>query len=217
MDAVASMLYLDYDRDGGEWIPNTNGGRESLEAIAFFQKLNTEIFREFPEALMIAEESGDYGAITQPPEACGLGFNLKWNMGWANDFYDYLSTDPAYRRHKHNVLNFPIMYAFSENYVLPISHDEVVHGKCSLINKMFGSYEDKFRQIRSALLLMMTFPGKKLTFMGTEYAQFCEWDYEKSPEWFMLDYPIHRAMREYTAVLNRFYFENKFTKKNLIL
>ena len=129
-------------------------------------------------------------------------------MGWANDFYDYLMTDPYFRRFKHTALNFPIMYAFSENYVLPISHDEVVHGKLSLINKMHGAYEDKFKQMRQALLLMMTYPGKKLMFMGTEFAQFREWDYKNSLEWFMLDYPIHRAMREYTASLNRFYLEH---------
>ena len=209
VDAVASMLYLDYDRCHGEWVPNSEGGRLSLEAVAFFQKLNTEVFSEFPDVLMIAEESGDYGAITRPKEALGLGFNLKWNMGWANDFFDYLSTDPIYRKHKHNALTFPIMYAFSENYILPISHDEVVHGKRAFIDKIFGNYEDKFSEMRCALLLMMTFPGKKLMFMGTEYAQFREWDYKNPLEWFMLDYKNHRAMREYTAALNRFYLENE--------
>lgn len=205
VDAVASMIYLDYDKKPGAWIPNNDGGRDNLEAIAFLRKLNTAVFSEFSDALMIAEESGSFNGVTKPVSEGGLGFNLKWNMGWANDFYDYVMTDPYFRASKHSALNFPLMYAFSENYVMPISHDEVVHGKLSLINKMHGSYEDKFRQMRASLLLMMTYPGKKLLFMGTEFAQFREWDYENSLEWFMLDYPIHRAMREYTASLNRFY------------
>ena len=209
VDAVASMLYLDYDKAPGEWVPNENGGRENLEAIAFFKKLNTNVLTEFPDVLMIAEESDSFGGITHPVSAGGLGFSLKWNMGWANDFYDYIMTDPYFRKYKHKALNFPLMYAFSENYVMPISHDEVVHGKLSFINKMFGSYEDKFRQMRSSLLLMMTYPGKKMLFMGTEFAQFREWDYENSLEWFMLDYPSHRAMREYVAALNRFYLSRR--------
>ena len=208
VDAVASMLYLDYDRKPEEWIPNAFGGRENLEAIAFFQKLNSVIFAEFPDVLMIAEESGSYGKTTHPVSQGGLGFNMKWNMGWANDFYDYVLTDPIYRHSKHTALNFPIMYAFNENYIIPISHDEVVHGKLSFVDKMYGSYENKFEQMRASLLMMMSFPGKKLLFMGTEYAQFREWDFESSLEWFMLDYPLHRAMREYTASLNRFYLKS---------
>lgn len=209
VDAVASMLYLDYDRSPGAWSPNSNGGRESLEAIAFFKKLNSVLLGEFADVLMIAEESGSFGGITHPVSEGGLGFSLKWNMGWANDFYDYLMTDPLFRKHKHKALNFPLMYAFNENYVLPVSHDEVVHGKLSLIDKMYGSYEDKFRQMRCAFLLMMTYPGKKLLFMGTEFAQFREWDFSSSLEWFMLDYPNHRAMREYVAALNGFYLKNR--------
>ncbi|MBQ8371925.1 MAG: 1,4-alpha-glucan branching protein GlgB [Clostridia bacterium] len=205
VDAVASMLYLDYDRDPGEWIPNHMGTNLNLEAIAFFKKLNSAIFGEFPEALMIAEESTAYGNLTHPVHEGGLGFNMKWNMGWANDFYDYVMTDPLYRKHHHSALNFPLMYAFKENYCLPISHDEVVHGKKSFVDKMFGEYEDKFLQMRISLMLMMTYPGKKLTFMGTEYAQFREWDYESSLEWFMLDYPNHRHMRDYVQSLNSFY------------
>ena len=135
----------------------------------------------------------------------GLGFNMKWNMGWANDFYEYVSTDPLYRKYNHTALNFPIMYAFTENYCLPISHDEVVHGKKSFVDKMFGDYEDKFSQMRASLLLMMTYPGKKLMFMGTEYAQFREWDFDNSLEWFMLDYEKHREMQEYVRELNSFY------------
>ena len=207
VDAVSSMLYLDYDKRPGEWIPNEAGGRENLEAVAFLQKLNTAVFAEFPDALMIAEESGSFVGVTHPVSSGGLGFNLKWNMGWANDMYEYISTDPYYRKYKHKALNFPLMYAFSENYVLPISHDEVVHGKKSLIDKAFGSYEDKFLEMRAMLLLMMSYPGKKLLFMGCEFAQFREWDFENSLEWFMLDYPNHRAMREYTAALNRLYLQ----------
>ena len=208
VDAVASMLYLDYDREPGEWIPNAYGTNLNLEAEAFFKKLNSAIFSEMPNTLMIAEESTAYGKITHPVCNGGLGFNLKWNMGWANDFYDYVMTDPLFRKYKHTALNFPIMYAYTENYVLPISHDEVVHGKLSFIDKMYGSYEDKFMQMRTSLLLMMTYPGKKMLFMGTEYGQFREWDYENSLEWFMLDYPPHKSMRDYTASLNRFYLQH---------
>ena len=209
VDAVASMIYLDYDKDPGEWVPNSRGDNENLEAVAFLQKLNTTVFSEFPDVLMIAEESGSHGGITHPVSRGGLGFNLKWNMGWANDFYDYVMTDPYFRKYKHTALNFPLMYAFKENYVLPISHDEVVHGKRSFIDKMYGSYEDKFAEARLSLLLMMTYPGKKMLFMGTEYAQFREWDYASSLEWFMLDYPMHRSFREYVAALNSFYLEQR--------
>lgn len=207
VDAVASMIYLDYDRKPGEWIPNEYGSNENIEATEFIKKLNKAIFDEFPDVLMIAEESTAFSKVTSPVHEGGLGFNLKWNMGWANDFYDYLMTDPIYRRYKHKALNFPLMYAFSENYCLPISHDEVVHGKLSFINKMFGSYEDKFKQVRSALLLQMTYPGKKLLFMGTEYGQFREWNYADSLEWFMLDYPTHERLREYVCALNAFYLK----------
>ena len=205
VDAVASMLYLDYDRDPGEWVPNHEGTNLNLEAIAFFKKLNSIVFEKFPTALMIAEESTAHGNLTKPVSEGGLGFNMKWNMGWANDFYDYVALDPIYRKYNHKALNFPIMYAFTENFCLPISHDEVVHGKKSFVDKMFGDYEDKFRQMRASLLLMMTYPGKKLMFMGTEYAPFREWDYDDSLEWFMLDYPAHKNMQEYVKALNGFY------------
>ena len=158
---------------------------------------------------MIAEESGSFSGITKPVFEGGLGFNLKWNMGFANDFYDYVQTDPFFRKYNHKALNFPLMYAFSENYILPISHDEVVHGKKSFIDKMFGSVEDKFLGARLSFLLMMSYPGKKLTFMGTEYGQFREWDYDNSLEWFMLDFPRHRHMQEFISELNGFYLENK--------
>ena len=204
VDAVASMIYLDYDRMPGEWHPNHLGTNENLEATAFLRKLNTAIYSEFPDALMIAEESTS-GGITKPVSDGGIGFNLKWNMGWANDFYAYVQTDPIYRKYHHKALNFPLMYAFTEQYVMPISHDEVVHGKLSFINKMHGSLEDKFKQARTSLMLMMTYPGKKMLFMGTEYAQFREWDFDNSLEWFMLDYPNHKYFREYIASLNAFY------------
>ncbi|MBQ8414154.1 MAG: 1,4-alpha-glucan branching protein GlgB [Clostridia bacterium] len=205
VDAVASMIYLDYDRMPGEWHPNHLGTNENLEATAFLRKLNTAIYSEFPDALMIAEESTSFGGITKPVSDGGIGFNLKWNMGWANDFYAYVQTDPIYRKYHHKALNFPLMYAFTEQYVMPISHDEVVHGKLSFINKMHGSLEDKFKQARTSLMLMMTYPGKKMLFMGTEYAQFREWDFDNSLEWFMLDYPNHKYFREYVASLNAFY------------
>lgn len=208
VDAVSSMLYLDYDRQPGEWIPNIYGDNKNLEAIAFLKKMNKALFAEHPDILMIAEESTSFGGITHPIDKGGLGFNLKWNMGFANDFYDYVKTDPYFRQYHHSALNFPIMYAFNENYILPISHDEVVHGKKSFIDKMFGSYEDKFAQMRAAMLLIMTYPGKKLLFMGTEFAQFREWDYKNSLEWFMLDYPNHYNMREFVASLNRFYLKS---------
>ena len=208
VDAVASMIYLDYDRMPGEWHPNHLGTNENLEATAFLRKLNTAIYGEFPDALMIAEESTSFGGITHPVDEGGLGFNMKWNMGWANDFYKYVQTDPLYRRYHHTALNFPLMYAFKEKYCMPISHDEVVHGKLSFVNKMFGSLEDKFWQARTSLMLMMTYPGKKMLFMGTEYAQFREWDYDNSLEWFMLEYPRHKQFREFVASLNAFYLNN---------
>lgn len=209
IDAVASMLYLDYDRDPGEWIPNEDGDNKNKEAIAFFKKLNTAVFAEFWDVLMIAEESADWQMITKPIFLGGLGFNYKWNMGWANDIFDYIQTDPLFRKGKHDKLTFPLMYLFNENYITPVSHDEVVHGKKSLVDKMYGSYDEKFSSMRAFLTYMMTMPGKKMTFMGTEFAQFREWDYENQLEWFMLDYPRHTEMQRFVSVLNNFYLENK--------
>ncbi len=207
VDAVASMLYLDYDRAPGEWIPNAHGDNKNLDAIAFFQKLNTAVFAEFPDVFMCAEESTAWPMITKPVENGGLGFNYKWNMGFANDLFEYLSVDPIYRRDMHEKLTFPMMYAFDENYILPVSHDEVVHGKRSLVDKMYGTYDEKFATMRTFLTYMMTMPGKKLTFMGTEFAQYREWDYENSLEWFMLRYPRHAQMQKFTARLNHLYLE----------
>lgn len=209
IDAVASMLYLDYDREPGEWIPNEDGDNKNKEAIAFFKKLNMTVFSEFGDALMIAEESADWQMITKPIFLGGLGFNYKWNMGWANDIYEYLETDPLFRKNKHDKLTFPLMYLFNENYITPISHDEVVHGKKSIIDKMFGSYDEKFSTMRAFLTYMMTMPGKKMTFMGTEFAQFREWDYENQLEWFMLEYPRHTEMQRFVSFLNNFYLDNK--------
>ncbi len=205
IDAVASMLYLDYDREPGEWIPNEDGSNRNNEAIAFFKKLNSAVFAEFPYALMIAEESTSWPMITRPVSEGGLGFNFKWNMGFANDMFDYVSMDPIYRQYNHTKLTFPMMYAFSENYVLPVSHDEVVHGKRSLVNKMYGDYDEKFSCMRAYLTFMMTMPGKKLLFMGTEYAQVREWDFENQLEWFMLKYPRHTEMQRFVKELNHVY------------
>ena len=207
IDAVASMLYLDYDRKPGEWIPNAYGENKNLEAISFFRKLNTAIFGEFGDVLMIAEESTAWPMVTGPVDKGGLGFNFKWNMGWSNDMFDYVARDPLFRRYDHEKLTFPLMYAFSENYILPVSHDEVVHGKKSLLDKMFGEYEDKFACMRAFLVYMITLPGKKMTFMGTEFAPFREWDYQNQLEWFMLDYPMHAKMFEFTSALNNFYLQ----------
>lgn len=207
-DAVSSMLYLDYDREPGEWFPNIYGENKNLEAISFLRALNAHVFGLHPDVLMIAEESTSWGGVTHPSYEGGLGFNLKWNMGWANDLFDYIAKDPIYRRYHHTALNFPLMYAYNENYILPISHDEVVYGKKTLIDKPFGTYEQKFLQFKTTVLLQMTYPGKKMMFMGTEYGQFAEWNYAKSLEWFMLDYPAHFRLRQFVAALNRFYLDN---------
>ena len=207
VDAVASMLYLDYDKLPDEWVPNVYGDNRCLEAIAFFKKLNSHVAGIYPDVMMIAEESGSFNNLTGT-ENDGLGFTYKWNMGWMHDALDYAELDPIYRKYEHNKLTFSLMYAFSEKYVLPISHDEVVHGKKSLLDKMSGDYWQKFATARAFGVYMMTHPGKKLHFMGNEIGQFREWDEEGQIEWFLLDYDMHAQYQLFWAELNHFYLEN---------
>ncbi len=205
VDAVASMLYLDYSRKPGEWVPNVYGGNENLGAIAFLRRLNEEVYRNYPDVQTVAEESTAWPMVSRPTYVGGLGFGLKWDMGWMHDTLRYLQRDPIYRQFHHNELLFRMLYAFTENYVLPLSHDEVVHGKGSLLAKMPGDDWQKFAGLRLLLGYMVAQPGKKLLFMGGEIGQWGEWSHERSLDWHLLRQPRHAGLQRWVADLNRLY------------
>ncbi len=204
-DAVASMLYLDYARAPGDWVPNEHGGRENLQAIAFLRQLNEAVYRDHPDTQVIAEESTAWPMVSRPVYLGGLGFGLKWNMGWMHDTLDYCSLDPVYRKFHHDRLTFSIWYAFSENFVLPLSHDEVVYGKGSLIGRMPGDDWQRFANLRLLFGYMWAHPGKKLLFMGGEFGQWREWDHESSLDWHLLEHPLHKGLSNWMRDLNRTY------------
>jgi len=205
VDAVASMLYLDYSREDNEWIPNQYGGNENLEAIDFFRELNTVTHQQHPGTVMMAEESTAWPGVTRPTWVGGLGFSMKWNMGWMNDILEYMKEDPVHRRYHHDQLTFGMLYAFTENFTLPFSHDEVVHGKGSLVSKMPGDEWQRFANLRLLYTMMFTYPGKKLLFMGCEIGQGSQWDSSRSLEWYVLDYPHHKGIQTLLKDLNQIY------------
>ncbi len=214
VDAVASMLYLDYSRKAGEWIPNEYGGRENIEAINFLKRFNEMVYKEFPGVQTIAEESTSWPMVSKPIYMGGLGFGMKWNMGWMHDSLDYASQDPIYRKYNHNKLTFGLLYAFSENFMLPYSHDEVVHGKGSLLNKMPGDEWQKFANLRLLFGFMYGHPGKKLIFMGCEIGQGREWNFNNSVEWDLLQYPLHAGVKKWVSDLNALYKTEKALYEN---
>ncbi len=214
VDAVASMLYLDYGKDDGNWVPNKDGGKENLEAIEFMKHMNSVIAGKFPKALLIAEESTSWSGVSARAEDGGLGFKFKWNMGWMNDFLRYVSKDPIYKKYHHNDLTFGLVYAFSENFILVLSHDEIVHGKGSMINKMPGDYWQKFANLRVSYGFMYGHPGKKLLFMGNDFGQFNEWNADKSLDWNLFDYDNHKGLNEYIKDLNHLYKNENALWKN---
>jgi 1,4-alpha-glucan branching enzyme len=205
VDAVASMLYLDYGRQDGQWVPNQYGGNKNLEAIEFFKHLNSLIAGRKDGTMIIAEESTAWPKVTHTPEDDGLGFTFKWNMGWMHDFLEYMKLDPYFRKYNHNKMTFSMSYATSENFILVLSHDEVVHLKCSMINKMPGIYEDKFANLKCGYAFMMGHPGKKLLFMGQDFAQFHEWDEKVSLDWYLIDEPLHRDVNNFYRGLLHIY------------
>ena len=207
VDAVASMLYLDYSRDEGQWLPNEEGGHENHDAVAFFRALNDAVHEAVPGALMVAEESTSWPRVSHGTDVEGLGFDQKWNMGWMHDTLDFFSADPLFRKGLHERLTFGLMYMFSERFVLPFSHDEVVHGKKSILGRMPGTYDERFAHLRLLLGYQWTQPGKKLLFMGTEFGQWKEWDVGSSLDWTLLDYPAHRGVSTWVGALNRLYRE----------
>ncbi len=205
VDAVASMLYLDYSRKSGEWTPNKYGGRENLDAVTFLKRLNEVVYKEYPDTLTVAEESTAWPQVSRPTYLGGLGFGYKWDMGWMHDTLKYLGLDPVHRKFHHNQLTFRMIYAFAENYVLPLSHDEVVHGKGSLLAKMAGDEWQKFANLRLLFGYMYAQPGKKLLFMGGEFGQWREWDHDASLDWHLLDYPSHKGLQRWVRDLNTAY------------